>query len=138
VKFKFPVQIIAGASVTGAICIHATVSHAYRWPWSSLESIFGLIALISLALCFFLVGTLCVEGVNDGLPLWHARILCAYLFLTVPCYYAASEHIQTIGYALEIVAIICYGAWLALALKPGLSKCSIPVAVDRSQNKTGC
>ena len=88
---------------------------ALVWPGSGLEGIFSLMgagnAFLGFLLCGFLSAPREVISAERLMNSYHARILCAYLLLTAPCYYAASRHIDSIGSALMIVAVICYSTW---------------------------
>lgn len=107
-----PVGFIVSSSLIAAGIVHALVSHEFRWPWSSLETIWGFMGMINVALCFIMAGVLFSGEWRASVEHWHARILCAYLFFAGPCYYAASQHVDSIGKALMIAGGICYGAWL--------------------------
>jgi len=124
--WRLPMGLIVAMSLTAALIIHRVVAHAYRWPGSSLESVYSFIATINALLGFIMLGVLCAYEVdakhNRGLQHWHARILCAYLLLTVPAYYAASQHPWRIGSVLMIIASVCYGAWLFCVLRFSGSK----------------
>jgi len=88
------------------------------WPHSSLEAIFALMGGGNAFLGFVLVGFFSIHRGQTGggatnMELYHGKILCGYLLFTAPCYYAASQHIDSIGVALMLISVVCYLSWFA-------------------------
>lgn len=99
-----------------ALIFHLGMVRPLTWPNASLETVFSLVGACNSFLGFFLCWVVAKHAPDRGPgtvePMAHAMILCGYLLMTAPCYYAASLHRDTIGTALMIVAVVSYSAWL--------------------------
>lgn len=112
-----------GGCIWSRVCVglaaFACIAQARGWPHSVIEVEFCVIAIANAALALILWLSLRAAWrlTTDPFVVNLGYVMCGYFILTAICYYAAWGYREDIGRATGVVAILGYGASIAVVMK---------------------